>query len=430
MATAENYYAILGVSPEANLREIKSAFRRLARQYHPDLHPDDAEAAERFKQISQAYDVLSDNTKRRRYDRDFSYSQQQKTITPKTYKDFYYRALRQAKLKKYQRAIEDYSKAIELNPKFIDAYLKRSETRNQLRDNQGVLDDCAKILEIDPHVAKAHYYQGRARYNLGYMESAIESYTNAIAKEANYAQAYYYRGMAHKELNKNPLAVEDLQNAAELFRTQRNYEAYRRTLKILRSLTQDNNLASWSEGIIHNFLMTLSLSLFNPGGALLPTFARLNKRQAIEVGLIYGAASIFCFVASYHMIGLLSDVPLVILVAIAATPFICLIVTGSIIRSFYRNSGNIATDIFIAGTAIAPLALGIILMGFVPFNWSWLPLILPFIVFGVSYMILTLYAGCTQILNLTESQACLTAVLMLTVTSWILGLVLSIFPIF
>ena len=61
-------YAVLGVSRGAGADEIKKAYRRLARQYHPDANPDDAAAAERFKEVAHAYEVLSDPEKRRRYD--------------------------------------------------------------------------------------------------------------------------------------------------------------------------------------------------------------------------------------------------------------------------------------------------------------------------------------------------------------------------
>ena len=64
----KNYYDILGVSKKASSDEIKSAYRRLAKQYHPDLHPGDAAAAEKFKEINEAYEVLSDADKKARYD--------------------------------------------------------------------------------------------------------------------------------------------------------------------------------------------------------------------------------------------------------------------------------------------------------------------------------------------------------------------------
>lgn len=64
----KDYYAVLGVSRHADQEEIKKAYRRLARRYHPDVNRGDQEAAERFKEINEAYEVLGDPEKRRRYD--------------------------------------------------------------------------------------------------------------------------------------------------------------------------------------------------------------------------------------------------------------------------------------------------------------------------------------------------------------------------
>ena len=63
-----DYYAVLGVRKQADAQAIKQAYRRLARKHHPDLNPGDHQAAERFKEIGEAYEVLSDPDRRRRYD--------------------------------------------------------------------------------------------------------------------------------------------------------------------------------------------------------------------------------------------------------------------------------------------------------------------------------------------------------------------------
>jgi len=64
----KDYYKILGVDKRASVREIKQAYRKLARQYHPDVNPGDKKAEEKFKTINEAYEVLSDSDKRRKYD--------------------------------------------------------------------------------------------------------------------------------------------------------------------------------------------------------------------------------------------------------------------------------------------------------------------------------------------------------------------------
>lgn len=64
-----DYYKTLGVSREASAEEIRKAYKKLARQYHPDVKPNDKQAAEKFKEVQEAYSVLGDSEKREQYDR-------------------------------------------------------------------------------------------------------------------------------------------------------------------------------------------------------------------------------------------------------------------------------------------------------------------------------------------------------------------------
>src|SRR2546428_939285 len=77
MATTskQDYYELLGVPRKAALKQIRQAYRKLARKYHPDLNPGDKSAEEKFKQIQEAYDVLSDSKKRQMYDQFGFYSE-------------------------------------------------------------------------------------------------------------------------------------------------------------------------------------------------------------------------------------------------------------------------------------------------------------------------------------------------------------------
>src|SRR5947209_2876532 len=72
----EDYYKILGVDKKANEKEIRAAYRKLARKYHPDVNPGDKAAEEKFKEINEANEVLSDPEKRKKYDELSTYYQQ------------------------------------------------------------------------------------------------------------------------------------------------------------------------------------------------------------------------------------------------------------------------------------------------------------------------------------------------------------------
>jgi len=66
--TFVDYYKILGLNKTASPKDIKNAYRKLARKYHPDLNPNNADAKANFQQINEANEVLSDTEKRKKYD--------------------------------------------------------------------------------------------------------------------------------------------------------------------------------------------------------------------------------------------------------------------------------------------------------------------------------------------------------------------------
>ena len=87
MPTTQNkdYYGTLGVKKTATAEEIRKAFRKAARRYHPDVNPGDKKAEEKFKEISEANDVLSDEKKRKVYDQVGFYSDQIDPATAEAY---------------------------------------------------------------------------------------------------------------------------------------------------------------------------------------------------------------------------------------------------------------------------------------------------------------------------------------------------------
>lgn len=118
----KNYYTILGVDESCTDEELRSCYRKLAMRYHPDRNPDDLEAEERFKEIAEAYGVLTDPVKRREYDlcrknsqtfasseekSDFAYSQED--ILKDLFQDPMFQQMFRSLLSEFQRAGFRYS---------------------------------------------------------------------------------------------------------------------------------------------------------------------------------------------------------------------------------------------------------------------------------------------------------------------------------
>ncbi len=84
MQTTKNLYSVLGLSRGASQGDIRTAYRKLVREHHPDTNPGDPSAEERFKEIQQAYEVLSNPEKRREYDQRFQASAARRSGTPRS----------------------------------------------------------------------------------------------------------------------------------------------------------------------------------------------------------------------------------------------------------------------------------------------------------------------------------------------------------
>ncbi|PZO50298.1 MAG: molecular chaperone DnaJ, partial [Phormidesmis priestleyi] len=241
-----DYYRRLRVAKQASHPEIRAAFRRLARQYHPDLHPNQPGAVGRFQSLTEAYDVLSDRVRRQQYDQnrdgqrplDQPASSRQ-SAKPKTPVDFYLRGVSYLLSQRYRAALGDFSQAIELDQQFAEAYWRRAEVCYQIEDDPGVLRDCQQALALNFLEPQIYCYQGLARYRMDYVQSAIAAFTDAIRYDAEDARYYYHRGLAHEDLHELKAAASDLRRAAQLYRKQGDLTHYYRLQQYLQNFGQN-----------------------------------------------------------------------------------------------------------------------------------------------------------------------------------------------
>ncbi len=455
MVDSPNYYQVLQLERRATLTEIRQAFHRLARQYHPDLHPDDPHAETQFKQICEAYEVLSDPARRQQYDQqhDQRYGQGVTSASPNisakaaaSDRNPVHRRYRQCLDKvadqDYQRALHDLNQLIEDAPDFVDAYLTRFQVRYELRDDRGILSDFHQLKQVAPNQAEAYYYLGLARYRLGYTQFAIEAYSQAIVHHRQYAQAYYRRGLAHQDLQEDEEAILDFQAAVTLFNTQKNQlnsDLAQVALNTLRSKAAKSSAQTSSTQshrhrsaarpsappavitnhflqLLYNTWQTTNRYLLNPGGGLLPAYARLTSTQARCVSLLLAAIACVSFALSVCIGSSFSWIMLLMLYLVSSGTFLILVALNGLIRLTTRSRINSTVDVFIAGTTLLPIGLLAPLAAIAAqFDFT---LFLVIAVFAACLVILTLYHGYTQILNLTEQTATLTVPIILLLSGW------------
>jgi curved DNA-binding protein CbpA len=267
-----NYYHILGVSASATVREIKLAYKKLAIQYHPDKHQGNSYFEEKFKQVNEAYQVLSNPHKRAAYDLKLQYLLQHKMRQQATYGqqyryqgpvrrpssvserhyrpipksqfvkkdwyivgaifggiiifcfilklimdhitavDHYEKALIEIKDEKWSSAHSHLSEAIYFKPSYAAAYLKRAYIAMEVRQNYpaALADLDATIDNAEERTAQMYFLRSKCYQEMRNSGGAEADLSSAIQLDSSYALAYFERGMLRaRMLNKFPEAIRD-----------------------------------------------------------------------------------------------------------------------------------------------------------------------------------------------------------------------------
>jgi tetratricopeptide (TPR) repeat protein len=422
MSNVPDYYQILRISKQSSVVEIKRAFRRLARQFHPDLHPNNPDAAAQFKQISEAYEILGDPERRSHYDTRFADTPTEPEPAPaQSYGTLYRQATEKLTRRDYRDAIADFTQAIALSPESLEAYLGRCKAYDAVKNDRAVLDDCFQILQRDPKSVQAYLYQGQARLRLGYGESAVDAYTQAITLDDTLAIAYVRRAQARLALQDIDLAYPDLKKAQSLYRAQQNWTQVQQVERLILGLkrpkssenatsfsTESFSTASFSSRPSNQSYSALAFGsiprlVFSPSDNLLPIFSRLTPRPAAWTGILYGLIMVGCIVLG-HAAQLSSgfrplSTELWRVGLIGGAAYLSLVLVCAIARLLARGRGSVAGDFFLAGVAALPmaaLALGSIFSGM---GGDILRVITG------CYSVLILYIGCTQISDIDEPRA-------------------------
>jgi len=463
MPEHQDYYQILHVSENATQEEIKKSFRRLARDCHPDLHPNDAKAAERFRILREAYEVLSNTDRRKKYDR-----RRQKRSAPNPEKTtpqvYYVRGSEKLLVKDYRGAIKAFSEAIRLNGRFIEAYLKRCEAYLAIGKDRAILEDCQCILRYQPENAIAYYFRGRARQRLGYTDSAVKAYNKAIRLQTNFAPSYYYRGIAYYELRYRNQAMTDWRAYAEICRQQGDLRGYRLGMDLLsrsswiqikpgnRTLGQwwrwgkeqvktrfQNHRSHQFHGlgsiqyrlsqivttlglVIKTCLGTLFQVMKNPAGSILPAYGRLDSKMIAIISVGFIGISHTGFILGMMARGMNWDATWRLL-AVGMTPILSLFLVSLIIRSLLQHHRRWTGDLLFASSAVLPLGLALFITGLTHLLPDFLVLVTAIV--SLSHTILLLYGGCTQLLNTSESQAAFIVPVMILITTLLTWIVSS-----
>ena len=413
MATADDYYARLQVSPDASQAEIKAAFRRLVRRYHPDLNPNNPRALEKFRALCEAYEVLTDKVQRQRYDH--TGTTEYDGTRPQTAHDFYLRGIQQTLARQYQAALADFDRVIELQPDLPEAYLRRAQVRYILQDDGGVLADCQRLLQFFQRLPQTYYYLGLARYRLGYTESAIAAFTEAIALDPDDPQTYFQRAIAYEDIQEWKEAGTDFQTASLYYQAQGNLDGYQVSCDRIRNLRKQrrfkldgngNKAVSGRLGKLGRFNHLLFGLLGNPAVELPAHHSQLSQRQSLRVGCLLAALGLGGFTLGGYVLRLAGNVSDGIALSglwlSGCAVFLSLIMMLAFSRLWLRHRSSWGSDTLIAGATVLPLGVFALVSPvaiMVPFLWLLLLCV------TLHHTFLTLYSGCHQIHHCSEAVA-------------------------
>ncbi|GBF80956.1 J domain-containing protein [Aphanothece sacrum] len=424
MKNAKNYYTILQISRQATVAQIKEAYRRLARQYHPDLHPNDPISEDKFKEVCEAYEILINPDKRIQYDRNLPEDFETKKKDSSSAKSLYIQGINKALDKNYQGAIKDYNQAIKLKHNFLEAYVKRCEAYFNLNQDHQVLADCQSIIRIDSHCFEGYYYLGRSRQRLGYLNGAIEAYTQAIDIKNDSAYSYYYRALSYDELDDKIKALNDLHKAANIFEIKGDFRGLQLAQNKINYINKKinpieqlfNRDFSTPKTSIIKLIFTTSFNIIiDPGGRILSSWSKLTPKQALIIGCFYGLLGNIINVLNIYINkqDMLSQTYLINLFILGLFPFISLTILSLIFYLINHRIPNLASIIFVVGASLLPATL-IIMTNFLNLP-NFVKLIL--MIFALCYTILILYNGCLQIFNFSEKNSAFVSSTMITIIS-------------
>lgn len=434
-----NHYQTLQIDVKASPQEIKRAFRRLARQYHPDLNPNDAEAAEIFRRLRAAYDVLSDPIQRRYYDlgQDPALAvppSPSSAAEPSPAHHHYLQGIGRELARDYGGALEAYEQAIALDPTLTLAYLHRCQMHYALAQDRAVLEDCTQLIQHQAHLAEAHYYQGLARFRLGYTQSAIEAFSASLNQDPDQGQALHHRAMAQLELGERELAIADLHQAISLFQAQGNGNQAQASADLLAQLqgkqpngfTPSKSSQSWqsrsprspSYRWLPQLVSALPGLLLNPSANLLPLYGKLSSGQAATVGLLWLALTyglgLTGAVARWSADSQRVILPVAVVVTLAMASFLASIGLMRLVQGRIQGLDRL---LFVGGAAALPLGLlCLVMVGRSP---DLLPLQVSLAAIAGALSLFILHSGLIQVCDVPESQATLAAPLIFLLSGWL-----------